>query len=196
MTANSSADAALFRVRPRTEADLEACVRVLATVHERNGYPLNWPQNPATWLTPRSLLAAWVAEEGKEVVGHVVLSRSEEGDAAAALWTGGPTAVINRLYVDPAARGRGVGAALLTQAVADAESRALHPVLDVASTDTAAAALYERLGWTLLAAEVEQEWGPGQRVKVRCYAAPAPAPNPLRNRPGRNGQASAGVCPT
>ncbi|WP_412180623.1 hypothetical protein [Streptomyces sp. ADMS] len=40
-------------------------------------------------------------------------------------------------------------------------------------TAVAAAALYERLGWTLLAAEVEQEWGPGQRVKVRCYAAPA-----------------------
>lgn len=109
----------------------------------------------------------WVAEgEGGEgIIGHIVLSRSEEGDAAAALWSGGPTAVINRLYVDPAARGRGrgVGAALMERAVAEAELRALHPVLDVASSDTAAA-LYERLGWTLLAAEVEQEWGPGQRV--------------------------------
>ncbi len=148
---------------------------MLATVHEQNAYPLNWPTDPAGWLTPRSLLAVWVAEEeggGQGIVGHIVLSRSEEGDAAAALWNRGPTAVINRLYVDPAARGRGVGAALMERAVAEAEFRALHPVLDVASTDTAAAALYERLGWTLLAAEVEQEWGPGQRVKVRCYAAP------------------------
>ncbi|MFF3376535.1 hypothetical protein ACFYXF_26725 [Streptomyces sp. NPDC002680] len=116
MTANSPAKSAQFRIRRRTEADLEACVRVLATVHERNGYPLNWPQDPATWLTPRSLLAVWVAEEGEEVVGHIVLSRSEEGDAAAAL--------------------------------------------------------YERLGWTLLAADVEQEWGPARKVTVRCYAAP------------------------
>ncbi|WP_329282945.1 GNAT family N-acetyltransferase [Streptomyces sp. NBC_01451] len=149
---------------------------MLATVHERNAYPLNWPTDPAGWLTPRPLLAVWVAEEadGGGIVGHIVLSRSEEGDAAAALWNRGPTAVINRLYVDPAARGRGVGAALMERAVADAKSRALHPVLDVASTDTAAAALYERLGWTLLAAEVAQEWGPGQWVKVRCYAAPTP----------------------
>ena len=179
MTADNPVKAAQFRIRPRTDTDLEACVRVLATVHERNAYPLNWPQDPPTWLTPPSLLAAWVAEgeedegENEGIIGHIVLSHSEEGDAAAALWTGGPTAVINRLYVDPAARGRGVGAALMTRAVTDANSRALHPVLDVASTDTAAAALYERLGWTLLAAEVEQEWGPGQRVKVRCYAAPA-----------------------
>ncbi|ELP71059.1 GNAT family N-acetyltransferase [Streptomyces turgidiscabies] len=150
---------------------------MLATVHEQNAYPLNWPTDPAGWLTPGSLLAVWVADaegEGDEgIVGHIVLSRSEEGDAAAALWNRGPTAVINRLYVDPAARGRGVGAALMARAVAEARFRALHPVLDVASTDTAAAALYERLGWTLLAAEVEQEWGPGQRVKVHCYAAPA-----------------------
>lgn len=176
-TANTAPFRIPFRIRPRTEADLDACVRVLATVHEQNAYPLNWPTDPTTWLTPRSLLAVWVAEgedgeDGQGIIGHIVLSRSEEGDAAAALWNRGPTAVINRLYVDPAARGRGVGAALMERAVAEAEFRGLHPVLDVASTDTAAAALYERLGWTLLAAEVEQEWGPGQRVKVRCYAAP------------------------
>ena len=173
---NPTAQTAPFRIRPRTDADLDACVQVLATVHEQNAYPLNWPTHPASWLTPWSLLAVWVAdgEAGQGIIGHVVLSLSEEGDAAAALWNRGPTAVINRLYVDPAARGRGVGAALMERAVAEAESRALHPVLDVASTDTAAAALYERLGWTLLAAEVEQEWGPGQRVKVRCYAAPTP----------------------
>ncbi|WP_105972023.1 GNAT family N-acetyltransferase [Streptomyces geranii] len=176
MTANTPAKAARFRIRPRTEADLDACVRVLATVHERNAYPVNWPTDPPGWLTPDALLAAWVAEgengeSGEGILGHIVLSRSGEGDAAAALWTGGPTAVVNRLYVDPAARGRGVGAALLARAVTEAGSRSLHPVLDVASTDTAAAALYERQSWTLLA-EVEQEWGPDQRVKVRCYTAP------------------------
>jgi ribosomal protein S18 acetylase RimI-like enzyme len=177
---NPTAQTAQFRIRPRADADLDACVRVLATVHERNSYPLNWPTEPAGWLTPRSLLAVWVAEgedcedgeDGQGIIGHIVLSRSEGGDAAPGLWNRGPTAVINRLYVDPAARGRGVGAALMERALAEAELRSLHPVLDVASTDTAAAALYERLGWTLLAADVEQEWGPGQWVKVRCYAAP------------------------
>ncbi|MEW2121137.1 GNAT family N-acetyltransferase [Streptomyces sp. NPDC005474] len=174
MRTNTPAKKAQFRIRPRTEADLDACVRTLSTVHIQNAYPLNWPTDPPGWLTPRSLLAAWVAEgEGSEgIIGHIVLSHSEEGDAAAALWNTGPTAVINRLYVDPTARGRGVGAALMERAVAEAELHALHPVLDVASSDKAAAALYERLGWTMLAAEVEQEWGPGQRVTIRCYAAP------------------------
>ncbi|WP_329184553.1 hypothetical protein [Actinacidiphila glaucinigra] len=37
----------------------------------------------------------------------------------------------------------------------------------------AAAALYERLRWTL-PATVEQEWGPDRRVAVRAYAAPRP----------------------
>ncbi|MDX3457555.1 GNAT family N-acetyltransferase [Streptomyces sp. ME02-8801-2C] len=173
-SANTPAKTAQFRIRPRTEADLDACVRVLSTIHEQNAYPLNWPTDPSSWLTPGSLLAVWVAEEEdtREIIGHVVLSRSDVGNAAAALWSDGPTAVVNRLYVDPAARGRGVGAALMTRAVAEAKSRALHPVLDVASTAPAAAALYERLGWTLLAADVEQEWLPGQWVKLRCYAAP------------------------
>jgi hypothetical protein len=43
-------------------------------------------------------------------------------------------------------------------------------VLDVVASDTRAVALYERLGWQLLAT-VEQEWSTEQRVAVRCYAA-------------------------
>jgi hypothetical protein len=39
------------------------------------------------------------------------------------------------------------------------------------ASDTAAAALYERLGWRRLAT-VEQRWGPAQVVSVHCYAAP------------------------
>ncbi|WP_405820702.1 GNAT family N-acetyltransferase [Streptomyces sp. NBC_01390] len=174
-TDNSPVGTAQFHIRRRTEADLDACVRVLATIHEQNAYPLNWPTDAAGWLTPRSLLAVWVAEGagGEGIVGHVVLSRSDAGNAAAKLWNDGPTAVINRLYVDPAARGRGIAAALMARAEAEAKSRGLHPVLDVASTATAAVTLYERLGWTLLAADVEQEWLPGQLVKLHCYAAPA-----------------------
>ncbi|MGW2057313.1 hypothetical protein ACWCOZ_25960, partial [Streptomyces sp. NPDC001840] len=43
--------------------------------------------------------------------------------------------------------------------------------VDVVASDSAAAALYERLGWSLLAV-VDQRWRPEQTVKVRCYAAP------------------------
>lgn len=48
MTDNTTAKTAPFRIRPRTQADLDTCVRVLATVHEQNGYPLNWPAGPGS----------------------------------------------------------------------------------------------------------------------------------------------------
>ncbi|MEV0473094.1 GNAT family N-acetyltransferase, partial [Streptomyces prunicolor] len=82
------------------------------------------------------------------------------------------TAVVGRLFVSPAARGRRIGALLIGRAVEEARRRGLHPVLDVVASDTAAAALYERLGWELMAA-VEQQWSPRQRVVIRCYAAPS-----------------------
>ncbi|GAB2805861.1 GNAT family N-acetyltransferase [Streptomyces chlorus] len=162
--------------RQRTDRDLGDCARVLREVHEHDGYPVNWPGLPAAWLTPPSLVASWVAELHGRVAGHVVLSRSAAGDAAPGLWSArtgtgtDATAVVNRLFVAPWARGHGIGALLMAQAVAEAKDRDLHPVLDVVASDTAAAALYERLGWQFLAT-VEQQWSPEQKVAVRCYAA-------------------------
>jgi GNAT superfamily N-acetyltransferase len=81
------------------------------------------------------------------------------------------TAVVSRLFVAPRARGRGIGALLIGQAVAEARRRDLHPVLDVVASDAAALALYERLGWHLMAT-VDRQWGP-LAVAIRCYAAGA-----------------------
>ncbi|WP_406438848.1 GNAT family N-acetyltransferase [Streptomyces sp. NBC_01613] len=165
------------RVRQRTDRDLDPCVEVLAAVHRHSGYPVNWPAGPADWLTPSSQLAAWVAEVDGRVVGHLGLSRAADGDAAPGLWGARAglgverTAVVGRLFVSPAARGHGLGAALMARAVEEARARGLHPVLDVVASDRAAAALYERLGWELLDV-VEQRWAPDQVVSVRCYAAP------------------------
>ncbi|MEU2774876.1 GNAT family N-acetyltransferase [Streptomyces sp. NPDC007162] len=164
-------------VRQRTDADLEGCVRVLADVHQLDGYPVNWPAQPDAWLSHGPQLGSWVAELEGRPVGHVVLSRGGEGDLAPALWserngtTRGTAAVVGRLFVAPQARGHGIGALLMGRAVAEARRLGLHPVLDVVASDTAAAALYERLGWELMAT-VEQRWGPRQTVSVRCYAAP------------------------
>ncbi|MGW1752026.1 GNAT family N-acetyltransferase [Streptomyces sp. NPDC002092] len=167
-------------VRPRTDGDLAACVEVLADVHRHSGYPVNWPRRPADWLTTRSQLAAWVAELDGSVAGHLSLSRATDGDAAPAVWAARAgvgvdvTAVVGRLFVSPATRGYGLGAALMARAVEEARTRGLHPVLDVVDSDTTATALYERLGWELLEV-VEQRWAPGQVVSLRCYAAPGPS---------------------
>ncbi|MGV9452595.1 GNAT family N-acetyltransferase [Streptomyces sp. NPDC003635] len=142
-----------------------------------DGYPVDWTESPAVWLTPPAVVGAWVAHLDGRGVGHVCLSRGGPGDAAPGLWsarTGASTeatAVVNRLCVAPSARGNGLGALLMHRAVAAARERGLHPVLDVVASDSAAAALYERLGWRLLAT-VDQEWGPERTVAVRCYAAP------------------------
>lgn len=165
-------------VRIRVESDLDECAQVLAAVHKADGYPVNWPDHPVGWLSQPSLLAAWVAEVDGRILGHVGLSRSEPGDAAPGLWSRREglsvevTAVVSRLFVAPAARGQGIGARLMEQAVREARERDLHPVLDVVASDIAAAALYERLGWSFLAA-VDQQWSPTETVTVRCYAAPA-----------------------
>ncbi|MFB7737236.1 GNAT family N-acetyltransferase [Streptomyces sp. NPDC056112] len=165
-----------LQIRPRTDSAVETCVRLLEEVHQCDGYPVNWPDQPDEWLSQASLLEAWVAELGGRLVGHVSLSRNSEGDLAPGLWSErngtnkALTAVVSRLFVAPQARGYGIGALLVGQAVQEARRRGLHPVLDVVASDTAAAALYERLGWELLAT-VEQRWGPSQLVTVHCYAA-------------------------
>ncbi|MEV5759876.1 GNAT family N-acetyltransferase [Streptomyces tendae] len=165
-------------VRQRADGDAEECVRVLAEVHARDGYPVNWPDQPGEWLSRGSLLGSWVAELEGVLVGHVGLSRGGEGDLAPTLWserngaTPGTTAVVSRLFVAPWARGRRTGALLIGRAVEEARRHGLHPVLDVVASDTAAAALYERLGWELMAT-VERQWSPHQTVAIRCYAAPS-----------------------
>ncbi|MFF2074961.1 GNAT family N-acetyltransferase [Kitasatospora sp. NPDC058162] len=164
-------------VRRRRAADLADCVRALGDVHATDGYPAEWPERPAAWLTPDGLLAAWVAEADGRIAGHVGLIRSGPGDLAPGLWslrTGGRpelTALIGRLYVAPAARGLGAGTRLLAHAVVHARTLGLHPVLDVLATDTAALALYRRLGWTLLGSG-DQRWDSGRTVVVHCFAAP------------------------
>ncbi|WAL96496.1 GNAT family N-acetyltransferase [Streptomyces sp. Je 1-369] len=189
MRRDRAADAAdghpVLRLRERSgQRDLEACVGVLAAVHKADGYPVNWPDEPGTWLEGADAIGAWVAELDGRVVGHVALSRPGPGDAAPGLWgreeavteavavtEAEAVAVMSRLYVAPDARGHGIGALLMGRALREARGRGLRPVLDVVSSDRSATALYERMGWQLLGV-VEQEWEPGQRVVLHCYAAP------------------------
>ncbi|MFE1953310.1 GNAT family N-acetyltransferase [Streptomyces sp. NPDC059524] len=155
----------------RGDSDLAECVGVLGAVHRADGYPVNWPADPAGWLRVDGELGAWVARLGGRIAGHVVLARPAPGDVAPRLAPpGGPTAVVGRLFVAPGARGRRIGAQLLGRAAREARRSGARAVLDVVSRDVSAVALYERSGWTFLGAG-QQEWGPGELVDVRCYAA-------------------------
>jgi len=177
MTCSTGKVATTMTIRQRHDIDLEQCVDALGLVHTTDHYPVNWPADPAAWLSPRGLVRAWVATVDDDVVGHVCLSRSRPSDVAAAVWSTRQrqsvtdTAVVSRLFVAPSARGHRFGAALLDHAVREARARTLQPVLDVVAANRAAIALYERSGWRFLTA-VDQQWGPDQTVTLHCFAAP------------------------
>jgi GNAT superfamily N-acetyltransferase len=161
-------------IRSRGEDELAECVAILAEVHRRDGYPMAWPQDPGGFLAKPDFLGAWVAIVDGRLAGHVVLAPPKATDVAAAL-VGGDAAMVSRLFVTFAARGRGVGAALLEHAVQEAHQRGLCPVLDVLATSSAPIAFYERMGWRLLGTG-QAQWGQN-RVTVRGYAGPGPVPS-------------------
>jgi GNAT superfamily N-acetyltransferase len=155
-------------VRPRDDGDMAGCVALLRRVHERDGYPLAWPADPAGWLTGSRQVAAWVAGPAEAISGHVALARAGSG-AAAAGWAAELGAVaadvlcIRLLFVDPRQRGRGTGAALLATALAGARARGAPAALEVISLNRDAIALYRSGGWRQVG-EISYDWLPaGER---------------------------------
>ena len=144
-------------IRPRLAADLNGCVSALRAVHEADAYPLNWPPDPHSWLTPSGLLEAWVAEgPGGAIEGHVAVQRPGE---------------LCRLFVTPAARRRSVGRALVSDATAWAAARDLRLTLNVTDEQrSAAVAFYEATGWRHTHTAPADWTGPdGGAVNLRHY---------------------------
>jgi GNAT superfamily N-acetyltransferase len=132
-------------VRFREQGDLEQCVELLAAVHDHSGYPVRWPEDPLSWLSPPNLAGAWVSEIDGRVVGHVVLVAAGAGRQGR-----GDTAEISRLFVSPTARGQGVGTDLLNAGAQAARSQGWSVWLKVIEGDGSAARFYERRGWRRL----------------------------------------------
>jgi GNAT superfamily N-acetyltransferase len=162
-------------IRARTPADLAGCVALLRTVHETSGYPSRWPADPARWLTPASLIAAWVAEADGLITGHIALVAGMRAECLLQATGRDPAELggISRLFVGPAARRQGTALALLEAATARAADRGLQPVLDVVNDGHAAIALYERAGWKQAGTE-PAAWtnADGNHPTVRYYVAP------------------------
>ena len=86
----------------------------------------------------------FVDREGEVVRGFVHLLPSFDTLAMRAMW------ILEDLFVEPSARGEGIGAALLTHAEQFArETGASRLTLATAHTNTHAQRLYERHGWVL-----------------------------------------------
>ena len=138
-------------IRARKPGDMPGCVTLLRTVHEVSGYPSVWPQDPAGWLAPASLTAAWVAETGGLISGHVALVQGAPAQCLLRATGRDPDQLgrIVRLFVDPAARRQGL---------ADGH---------------AAIALYERTGWKLAGTQPATWTTPdGVSPMMRYYVGP------------------------
>jgi GNAT superfamily N-acetyltransferase len=165
-------------VRPRLPEDLPACGRVLAAVRAVDGYPSRWPRDTAAWLTPPGLTTAWVAQHAGTIAGHVGMVQGVEDPVVPAI-TGAPPArlaSVTRLFVDPIARGRKLGAALLETVHAHATAEGLQLMLDVVDDGGPAIALYDLLGWRVVDHRMADWTTPeGHRLPVLVYVAPESA---------------------
>jgi ribosomal protein S18 acetylase RimI-like enzyme len=83
--------------------------------------------------------AAWAVFEGERIVGA-----SAAGVCLPDIW------VLNGIYVEPAARGRGYGMALTAAAMAAARANGARPTLYVREDNRPARRMYDRLGFRIL----------------------------------------------
>ncbi|SFF54222.1 Acetyltransferase (GNAT) family protein [Actinacidiphila alni] len=169
-------------VRAIQDADIPGTAAALIEVHATDGYPVEGVDQPEEWITPPTVIQAWVAEIDHRIVGHVAIMRPQ-GEDAVALWqkqtngAGTEIAVLARLFVIREARGHSVGEELMRAAAAYAQQRGMRLVLDVMTKDTAAIRLYERLGWRPIGKAIHR-YGDDQQINAICYVSPATPPVP------------------
>ncbi|AXK71706.1 N-acetyltransferase [Lysobacter sp. TY2-98] len=139
-------------IRPAVETDLDAIHRIYAyeAEHGTSTYEYDVPSLLTLGDRWRAIIDAGypyrVAELDGHVVGYAYASayRAREGYR----WT-----VENSVYVDDAARERGVGRALLTALIDDCTALGYRQMIAVVgdAMNTASIALHERLGFRVVA---------------------------------------------
>lgn len=168
---------AAVEVRDRLPGDVDAAAAALIEVHRSDGYPVEGVDDPHAWLNPPGLLHAWVATVDETVVGHALATTAQSDVAAVAAWVeqgGDPARIVvgGRLFVAPSGRGHQLGTKL-ARAITDwAAHHSLDLVGDVMTKDTAAIAIYERLGWQRIGRTMH-DTGHGTEVPAYLYVSPA-----------------------
>lgn len=133
-------------VRPASAADVPDLVSLMQAFYVEADFPL--PTAGAAdafteFLASPNLGAVWLAERDGAVVGHVVLT------VIFSMEYGGLRGFIDDLYVRPAERGRGTGAALLAAAREGAMARGLRALcVETGQANHPARRLYARAGFS------------------------------------------------
>ena len=167
-----------LQIRSRRGGDLPALARLLEEQRPHTGYPQSWPlpYSVERFLVRRGELGAWVAELDGSVVGHVAVTTADPG-AETDGWVAGSgrprdeLAAVSVLFVDHTVSGRGVGTALLDEAVGFIRGRGCLPVLDVVQETERAVQLYLRHGWQVVG-EARPWWLPEDLLPVLLMVLP------------------------
>jgi len=134
-----------FAIRSATAADIPSLVALMTDFYAESSFML--PAAAATrafdaLFAAPTLGAVWLAEHAGVPVGHLVLAISYSMEY------GGLGGFIDDLYVRPAARGHGAGAALLAAARDGAQARGLRVLqVETGQASHAARPLYARAGY-------------------------------------------------
>jgi ribosomal protein S18 acetylase RimI-like enzyme len=161
-------------VRPVRPEELDAVADLTARVYREAGIGSAQYEPALRDVASRARTATvLVAESGGRLVGAVTVA-TRLGPWAEQAVRG--EAVIRMLVVDPAARGRGVGEALVLGCL-DAARADGCSLVRLSSQDESAAAqrLYGRLGFTRVPA---LDWEPVDGVLLRAFAADLEPPAP------------------
>ena len=120
--------------RPMRESDLPRVTQI-----EERSFGAPWSESTFRGLMRRPSACLIVAEGVDEVVGFF------------AMWFAAGKAELGDLVVHPTYRRKGVGGKLLARALGEARQRAAKTVfLEVRESNTAARALYEAVGFSVL----------------------------------------------
>ena len=132
-------------IRAAADGDVNALVALMSSFYAEAKLTLSAAAATRAFsaliATPQ-LGAVWLAELDAEPVGHIVLA------AVFSMEYGGLRGFIDDFYVKPAARGRGIGAALLAAARDGAKARGLRALcVETGLADHPARSLYARAGY-------------------------------------------------
>jgi GNAT superfamily N-acetyltransferase len=163
----------MLHIRLATPADLPAILRIVRAVvplmHAAGNF--QWEATyPNEQVFQEDIAKAWlwVAELDGQVAGVAALTTAQDPEYAQADWDATePAVVTHRLAVDPAAQGKGIAAALLTQAEAQGRQWGLRVArVDTNSENRATQALFPKLGYRF-AGEITLAFRPG--LRFFCY---------------------------
>ena len=135
-----------FKVRPCKVRDMTKFLplaRAYWKFEKIRGFQPKKHQKLITKILKKPCLGeVWVAEEGKRLIGYLVVA------FLVSLEYGGISAEIDELYVDRPERGRGVGAALLKTAGKFLSQQGIVQIsLRVGKSNHAAMRFYQKLGF-------------------------------------------------